>query len=311
MECPKCTYRNLAKAQECAQCGIVFDKYVNAKQKKQLYRDKLEEEYRNFQATAQLVVEERWKLLFPLFAVVFIPISKFLIFPAMVFDAMHIWAHEFGHAFAAWFGGRAATPFVLWTNISQERSWFVFVCVLFLMLFLVYKAYQEKTYFLFGTMVVLILTQFYLSLFISEDQLELVFTHSGIGGEFYISVLAIVAFHYRFPKGSYWPFLRYWLLLAGVYVFYKSFYFWKQVDAGFESIPWGSAIHGSDDQGGDMNKLRHAWGWSPKKIINSYVGISYMCLTVMLIHYMFVVTTILLSKKHAIVGKYRKAFEKN
>ncbi|HMQ11521.1 MAG TPA: hypothetical protein PKC21_10220 [Oligoflexia bacterium] len=309
MNCPNCTYKNGSQAVECVQCGVVFKKYVSKDDRQRAYRNQIEEEYIQFQNTSQLVLEEKWKLLFPLIALVFIPISKILIFPAMVFDAMHIWAHEFGHAFSAWFGGRAATPFVLWTSISQERSWVVIVCFLFLMVFIAYKTYLEKTYFLLSVMVMFILMQLYLSLFISENQLELVFTHSGVGGEFYISTLAIMAFHYRFPKGSYWPFLRYWLLLAGVYVFYKSFYFWQRVDVGFESIPWGTAIHGNEDQGGDMNKLRNMWGWSPKSIIESYVAISYGCLSVILIHYISVVCIVMLSKKHAIVERYKKIFK--
>ncbi|MCI5072870.1 hypothetical protein MRY82_08030 [bacterium] len=310
MNCPKCNHYNIKQALECQQCGIVFEKYIDARERKRLYHDKIEREYHELSKKSQLIIEERWKLLFPIFAFVFIPVAKFFIFPAMVFDSMHMWAHEFGHASAAWFGGRAATPFILWTSISLERSWLVFVCFLFLTLFILYKTYREKTYFVMVCCCLAIFLQLYLTLWISEDQLDLVFTHSGVGGEFYISTFAIMAFHYRFPKGSYWPFLRYWLLLAGVYVFFKSFYFWQQVDEGVKSIPWGSAIHGHDDQNGDMNKLRYVWGWSPKRIVNNYVGISYMCLSVMTIHYITVVLVQITSKKYLIIERYNKIFNK-
>lgn len=53
---------------------------------------------------------------------------------------------------------------------------------------------------------------------------------------------------------------------------------WQEIEAGREEIPWGTMIHGEDDEGGDMNKLHEGWGWSRHKIVQTYTTLGNICI---------------------------------
>jgi hypothetical protein len=195
---------------------------------------------------------------------------------------MKIWIHEFGHATVAWFSGRGATPLPFgWTNVNLNRSPIVYICFFLLWAMLFYTGWKEKKRLSMGIAVVAVIMQFGMTWFMSQDTFEMWFAFGGVGGEFYLSTLLILAFYIPLPDKWRWDFWRYPALLMGTHSFLSNFGFWHQVQRGTASIPWGTMLNGSGDAGGDMNQLRD-WGWSDGQIINTYIAIGQVCFWLML-----------------------------
>jgi hypothetical protein len=57
----------------------------------------------------------------------------------------HVWVHEFGHAIVAWLVGKRALPLPIgWTNVSGEKSPFVYFGILFLLGVLLVAGWKER-----------------------------------------------------------------------------------------------------------------------------------------------------------------------
>ncbi len=276
MDCPKCGTKS-SDTLSCSQCGIVFSKFESSQsQKIHVERQKKLEEL-NLPHHAVWWVE----LGFPILAFALSPIL-FWMFPSLMW-ATSMWIHEFGHAFAGWFGGVAATPFLGWTSLSSGRSWMVTICFTALIALLGYLSWKKQSYFLVATFVCMFLAQIYFRFFVTYGELQWMFSYMGIGGEFWISTWFLIAYHHRFPEETYWRMLRYPVVFAGAFTFYHIFHLWLGVQAGRRDIPWGSLWGDS----GDMDVLRDEWLWTPQMITSSYVKLGYICLAIMISHYLF------------------------
>ena len=195
---------------------------------------------------------------------------------------LRIWTHEFGHATVAWFSGHQATPLPFgWTNVGADRSIVVYVCFLTLWGLLFYTGWNEKKRGIMVCSVLAAIVQFWMTWFTSQDIFELRLAFGGVGGEFYLSTLLMLAFYVPLPDKWRWDCWRYPVLLVAASTFFNSVSFWNQIKRGTVGIPWGTMLNGSGDAGGDMNQLSDL-GWSDLWIVQTYVGLGQVCLLILI-----------------------------
>lgn len=197
---------------------------------------------------------------------------------AFVMQGLKIWIHEFGHATVAWMAGFKALPLPIgWTNISPEKQDFVYWGVLFLLSVFFWAGWTERRFWPMFLAPPLALLQWYMTWRMEDWQIEQWIDFGGVGGEYYLSAIFVAAFFFELPDKFRWGSCRYLFLFIGAVAFLDIYEFWQNVAKGVEEIPWGSMIHGEEDQGGDMNKLRDGWGWPESRIIATYVALGNWC----------------------------------
>ncbi len=190
----------------------------------------------------------------------------------------HVWMHEFGHSTAAWLTGRRATPLPFgWTPIEPDYSPFVYFGLLLLFVILFLAGWKERKVWPMLAAVVLAALQYHMTWRLPEHRQEFWWTFGGVGGEFYLSALFMAFFFVQLPEKFKWGMCRYVFFLIGATCFLNIVLFWNQVHRGLEEIPFGSMIHGEEDQGGDMNRLMDGYGWKKAQIRNTYQHLGYWC----------------------------------
>jgi hypothetical protein len=212
-----------------------------------------------------------------------------LYLPAFVLNWFATTLHEFGHAVPHWLSGRAATPIALgpgmgWTSGHPEPSWFVVVCVVFLIGVIGVQGIRHKSRGLVVLAAVLLLGQGMFTFFLSRTAWFTVMYFPGIGGELILATLLVVAFHYRMPDPMRWDFFRFPALVVGLYTFGRAFLRWWDIRRGLSAVPYGTWMS-STDAGGDMNQLREA-GFSEPGLIKLYLTVALVCGGIMLAHYL-------------------------
>jgi hypothetical protein len=213
--------------------------------------------------------------------------AQILVFPRFLLIGIQIWIHEFGHATVAWLAGHGATPLPFgWTNISENRSPIVYICVLLLMLILFWSGWHEQKYPAMIMAVTTAIVQFYMTWLMPEQTYDTLISFGGVGGEFYLSTLLIVCFYFPLPEKFRWDFWRYLFLLFATYTFTASFSMWHNIKTGAAEIPWGTMLGGQGDAGGDMNNLS-SMGWSDAQIVNTYSHLGNICLFISIGFYVF------------------------
>jgi hypothetical protein len=188
----------------------------------------------------------------------------------------------------AWMTGRKALPLPIgWTNVEQERSVFVYIGVLALLVTLAVYGWRERKAMPVFLGFVLACAQAYMTWRLSEDRGRMWMIFAGVGGEFYVAAAMIGLFYFQFPDGFRWGGCRYFFLFIGAASFSETFAFWRDVKHGIEGIPYGSMIGGEDDGGGDMNILRDDYRWTQHQIFNTYYQLGELCLSGLVIIYVF------------------------
>ena len=211
-------------------------------------------------------------------------------------QGFHIWIHEFGHSMVAWFSGYNASPLPIgWTNVGLEKSNFVYFGVLFLLGLFAWAGWNEGKPAPIIIAVVLIPLQAWMTWKLPAYDYEVWMAYGGIGGEFVLSTAFTLAFFLDFPEKFRWGICKYLFLLLGATTFWQSYTQWMDISAGRENIPWGTLIHGGDDQGGDMNILTQ-YGWTPYQIVTSYEQLAKGCLATLVAGYTLAVSWFLLRK---------------
>ena len=198
-----------------------------------------------------------------------------------------MWVHEFGHATIAWFSGYRAMITFGATITTLEKSNFVYFGILFLLGLTFYTGWKEKKNSPMIVAVTLIMLQFILTWIVSYSDYVTLMAFGGIGGEFYLSTLLIIAFYWRLPEKFYWDFWRFGAVAIGAITFFSSFTKWHNIKVGRDNIPWGTLWGGRGDSGGDLNILNDYSGWSANQIIGTYVSLGNICFMVIISFYLF------------------------
>lgn len=205
-------------------------------------------------------------------------------------QGFHIWIHEFGHATVAWMTGRRALPLPIgWTNISDERSNFVYFGILFLLSLLLIAGIRERKIVPIVAALGLAVVQYFMTWKMPEHTADLWKAFGGVGGEFYLSAAMMGLFWFRLPVKFRWGGCRYFFLFIGAASFFQSWLLWKQIKRGQAGIPYGSMVHGDEDGGGDMNILRDDYGWTQHRIFETYNSLADVCVVVLLVLYVIFV----------------------
>lgn len=212
------------------------------------------------------------------------PIVKFLL------RGVTIWFHEFGHATIAWLAGRKAIPLPFgWTNVEPERSGLVYFGILVLLGLLAWAGHREQKRWPVLLAGGLAFLQVFMTWWMPTDTFEMLLAFGGIGGEFYLCTLLILSYYFALPAYFRWDFYRYPVVVGAAFTFWGAVAQWHQIDRGAESIPWGSLWGGAEHLGGDMNILSLQFHWSDSQIIQTYNGISGLCLTAIAAVYLYYV----------------------
>jgi hypothetical protein len=190
-----------------------------------------------------------------------------------------VWMHEFGHATAAWMCGRRATPLPLgWTPVEPDFSSFVYGGLLLMFGVLFVAGWRERKAWPMLAAAALAGLQFYMTWRMPESRQEFWWgAFGGVGGEFYLSAALMAFFFVQLPEKFRWGGCRYVFFLIGATAFLNITGFWDQVNRGLEDIPFGTMINGEEDQGGDMNKLMDAYGWTRSDIRHNFQFLGRCC----------------------------------
>ena len=84
-------------------------------------------------------------------------------------------------------------------------------------------------------------------------------------------------FFVELPEKFKWGSCRYIFFLIGATAFLDIVASWDLVYRGLEDIPFGTMINGEEDQGGDMNKLMDAYGWTRLEIRQNFQYLGRWC----------------------------------
>ena len=201
-------------------------------------------------------------------------------------QGFHVWIHEFGHAIIGWMTGHRALPLPIgWTPISHEKSNFVYLGLLFLLVLMLVAGVRERKIWPMVLAIVLAMAQAYMTWRLPQTTAEMWIAFGGVGGEFYLSAGMMALFYFEFPEKFKWGACRYLFLFLGAASFFGTYVFWKKVKRGEEGIPYGSMINGEEDAGGDMNSLHDGFGWSQHDIIHAYNHLADVCVVALVIVY--------------------------
>ncbi|MEO0508610.1 MAG: hypothetical protein AAF065_01980 [Verrucomicrobiota bacterium] len=251
-------------------------------------------------STDQSAISKRAEIIaFPIVISITVGINQTFFVNLLV--GFHIWIHEFGHATVAWLSGYRALPLPIgWANIEETKSNFVYFGIIFLLGVLFYTGWNERKPWAMILAVMIAPLQAYMTWFWPHHEYELWSYWGGIGGEYILSALMIIAYFMDFPEKFKWQYCKYLFLFLGTSTFAETFTFWQNAQSAAD-IPWGTMLHGHEDEGGDMNYLRAA-GWSAADIISSYQNTGKICLAVMILSFA-IASTIQLWREIAQVGR--------
>ena len=182
--------------------------------------------------------------------------------------------HEGGHAVASWLTGRLAIPLPFLTYSADNSSvtgYVLTVAALAMMGFLGLRRRLPFWITLAGLGACVLLAKGMLA---SRPEQWAWIAWSGIGGEFALGTLCVIAFFQRLYHRPSWDVMRYVVLLAGLAAFLPAWRQWRAIAAGQEPFPLGSLLMGASD--GDMNRLL-ATGLSQMQIVESYLQFARLC----------------------------------
>lgn len=189
-----------------------------------------------------------------------------------------VWMHEFGHAVPAWLAGWRATPLPIgWTPVEPVHSNFVYFGLLLMFALLFLAGLKERKVWPMLAAVVFAAVQAYITWLLPQDRKEFLMVAGGVGGEFYLSTLCMMAFWVQLPEKFKWGYCRYVVFLLGATAFLAIWVRWIDVHRGLEEIPFGSMINGEEDANGDMNRLMDEFGWKKVNIRNNYYRLGLGC----------------------------------
>jgi hypothetical protein len=192
--------------------------------------------------------------------------------------------HEAGHALAGWLAGVASIPLPFVTVNTGARGPFAFSVSAVVILAMLWVGLRRSSVYWLGCGIFAALLMLSKGLLADDADRLLWFSWSGVGGEFVLGTLCVLAFFYRLSQHPRWDTVRYVVLLVGLSVLLSSWTTWLHIKAGTEPFPLGSLLFG--EHVGDMNRLLAA-GQSQQEIIDSYLHLARWCMTLITAHWLW------------------------
>lgn len=183
--------------------------------------------------------------------------------------------HEIGHALAGWMAGIVSIPLPFLTlPLTKPGGMFAFLISIIVILAMLRVGLRRANAFWLGCGLFAAILLLFKGVFADNTARLLWVSWSGVGGEFVLGTLCVLAFFYPMSRHARWKTARYVVLMLGFSVLLSSWTTWLDIKAGTEPFPLGSMLFGEDT--GDMNRLIAA-GQSQQDIIESYLGLARWC----------------------------------
>jgi Zn-finger nucleic acid-binding protein len=190
-------------------------------------------------------------------------------------------AHELGHAVAQWLMGRFAVPIPFVTIPISDTNIFAFLLTLLILVFSVWKGYQQRLFFWVLIGVIGLYLMLAKGLFSDDSERAIWASYSGIGGEFVLGTLGVIAYFYTINHKPSWNYTRYAVLFFGMLIFLPAWFNWVNIAAGSEPFPLGSLLFGKEE--GDMNSLLEH-GMTIETVTESYLALGRWCFAMIGLH---------------------------
>jgi len=195
--------------------------------------------------------------------------------------------HEIGHALAALLAGVWAIPLPFFTFILGGHAWSAVLAVGAAIGWLLRDAVRRRLPARFALGLLLLLPWVVHGLAGNDAGRDQWIVFMGIGGEFVLGALLVLAFFHRLHDAPSWDLVRFACLALGTAVLVPAVVAWDQIAAGSRPLPTGSFLRGGDDPGGDIDRLLAA-GWSREALVDAYVSLGRACLFAVAVHWLWV-----------------------
>jgi hypothetical protein len=195
--------------------------------------------------------------------------------------------HELGHALAALLAGVWAIPLPFFTFTFGGHAWSAVLVVGAAIGWLLRDAYRRRLPARRVLGVLLLLPWFVQGVAGDEAGREQWIVFMGVGGEFTLGALLMLAFFHRLHDAPSWDLVRFACLALGAAVLVPAVIAWDEIAAGTRALPTGSFLGGGDDPGGDIDRLLAA-GWSREGLVDAYVTLGRACAVAIAAHWAFV-----------------------
>lgn len=182
--------------------------------------------------------------------------------------------HEGGHAVASWLTGRLAIPLPFLTYSADDSSMTGYALTVAALAMMGFLGLRRRLPFWIALAALGACVLLAKGLLATRPEQWAWIAWSGIGGEFALGALCVIAFFHRLYHRPSWDVMRYVVLLAGLAAFLPAWRQWRAIAAGQEQFPLGSLLMGASD--GDMNRLL-ATGLSQMQIVESYLQFARLC----------------------------------
>ncbi|NBW82500.1 hypothetical protein EBR21_12165, partial [bacterium] len=210
--------------------------------------------------------------------------------------------HELGHAAASWFAGIYAAPLPFFTSWDEFRSNSVimFFCALWTVGIVAAARWRSRVMIFFFATALLI--QIRATFFVPLERINEIRIAFGCTGEIVFSGLLVASFVYRLPPQLRWDFWRFPVVALGGILFGAAAMQWLQIRNDPSRMPWGSAIS-TDENDGDLSKLRDLYHWSEAQIVSHYLLWIKLSFAWILIHYLWNLLSTSSARKDSILNE--------
>jgi Zn-finger nucleic acid-binding protein len=190
-------------------------------------------------------------------------------------------AHELGHAIALWLIGKFAVPIPFLTLPISDTNILAYLLSLSIIVFLIWKGYQQRLFFWVFIGAIGLYFMLVKGIFNTDAGRSMWVSYSGVGGEFVLGTLGVIAFFYTINRKPNWNLIRYAVMFFGMFICLPAWLSWLDIAAGIEPFPLGSLLYGKEE--GDMNTLIEL-GMTTETIIESYLALGRGCFAVIAVH---------------------------
>jgi hypothetical protein len=203
---------------------------------------------------------------------VLLPPTRFLIDASIGMEM-----HELGHASVLWLGSRMAIPIPMLTFVpSEDRSVLMFLLMAGGLALAARQSWLEKCRGAAAAAAFLLALLFVMTA-LPDHRHRVLVDFGGIGGEFWLATLLVLAWFHPLPEAVRWPRWRHVFLVIGACVLVRNAHRWLIMG----EIPWG----GFWGEEGDMDALMDVHGWSPRDIQRAYGRVGVLCLAALAVQW--------------------------
>jgi hypothetical protein len=209
--------------------------------------------------------------------------------------------HEFGHAFMAWFCGRAAMPTLWKTLTADSRGVLTPMLVTAAIIYTMVRTRLIRNWIVTWMCVGLLLFQVICTLLISSQSASALITFGGDAGAMVFGTLLMTSFFYGKNTQLYRGSLRWGFLVIGAGAFVDTFSTWWSARSDVDAIPYGE-IEGVGLS--DPSRLTDTYGWTQTAMVHRYVNLGLLCLAVLVCVWIWGIHE---AKKEVKIANQRKA----